>query len=261
MFFVFLVFQLSAISMHFYKHCQKTTVLFCCLYFCAISAGQKIQKKTCSNLSAQKSFSFSYPQKEERAKVDNENKNDTAEDGNGDVNPDTFSVFKYFGYGVDVTRHSLASDDPTRNFTTNLLEPLFRFRPSKNQTNKWRNLTLPDIIWDTEVFETNIETQRSRVEAYILDSWIDYMKGSGIAWLSYHEEVYRRFPVNFSSLYLTANHQEKVAAQVIFPLTIEITFIFLSFLKMFFPWAGTDILPLTNDFITFFTDFSAVFLL
>ncbi len=222
--------------MHCYKLCQKPAVLFCCLYF-AISAGQKIQKKTCSNLSSQKSSSFSLPQKEGTA-IDNKNKNDTAENGNDDINPDTFSIFKYFGYGVDLTRHSLASDDPARNFTTNLLEPLFRFRPSKNI---WRNLTLPNIIWDT-VFKTDTNL----VDPYVLDIW-ENNKESGVVWLTNHDEIYRKFPANFSSLYLTANHQERVAAQVIPPFSVEIIFIY-KFLQIFLPCFGTDIPHLSpND--------------
>lgn len=124
----------------------------------------------------------------------------------GDDDPDTFSVFKYQGYGVDLARHSLNSDDdPERNFTTNLLDPVFRFLPG---TTVWSNLTLPRYIdavqWSTA----------GKNWIHLLDRWRDAHTGR-LSVLSNHKEAFWLFPLNFSSLYLQANHQGLVAAQVI----------------------------------------------
>ena len=146
--------------------------------------------------------------RQEKDSVDNENdKNDDDDDCNSDndVDPDTFSVFKYFGYGTDITQRSLTSDDPERNFTTHLLEPLFRFCPSKYI---WRNLTLPDII-DASIMERG----NGFVESYVFDSWRDAETGD-LSLLANNDTTYLYFPANFSSQYLTANRRGLIAAQV-----------------------------------------------
>lgn len=119
--------------------------------------------------------------------------------------PDTFSVFKYFAYGLDVTRHSLTSDDPKRNFTTNLLEPLFRFRPG---TRSYRNVTLPDYIFE-DVEDGNPTLPRIT----ILDTW--WKNSPGTLELLYdHKDTSLKYPSNFSQMYLLANFHGMVAIQV-----------------------------------------------
>ncbi len=123
-----------------------------------------------------------------------------------DVSPDTFFALKYFSYGVELTRHSLTSDDSTRNFTTNLLlEPLFRFRPGNFS---WRNVTLPDYLteFDDRFYGSDI--------VYYLDSWRETEEPHSLSLLSDHADTYQLWPSNFSRTYLNANRQGLVVAQV-----------------------------------------------
>ncbi len=123
-----------------------------------------------------------------------------------DVHADTFFALKYFGYGVDLSRHSLTSDDPTRNFTTNLLpEALFRFRPG---SFSWDNVTLPDYLTDLD------DRSYGSAIVYYLDSWREAKEPHPLSLLSDHTETYQLWPSNFSKTYLNANRQGLVVAQV-----------------------------------------------
>ena len=121
------------------------------------------------------------------------------------VSPDTFFALKYFGYGVELTRHSLASDDPTRNFTTSLLDPVFRFRPG---SFSWDNVTLPDYLTDLD------DRSYGSAIVYYLDSWREAKEPHPLSLLSDHVETYQLWPSNFSRAYLDANRQGLVVAQV-----------------------------------------------
>lgn len=121
-----------------------------------------------------------------------------------------FGIFKYLGYGLDMTRFSLYSYDDERNFTTNLLGQLFNFVSSGESFQ----VPLSKIAIPVPTFIKNglndgpKETALLMTDVYLFDNMTDWIFPP-----KYTDNLVA-LPLNFSKQYLQAHTQGEIVAQV-----------------------------------------------
>lgn len=122
-------------------------------------------------------------------------------------NPDDFPLFKYLGYGIDVTRTTLNTEETEHDFTTNLLEPIYSFKASGRSYRLPATdieVPLPDFI------DPPMEYPMTSPRTNIFDKLLDYEL------LLKPEDDWGYFPLNYSQQYLQdrdAANNRKVGAQ------------------------------------------------
>lgn len=145
-------------------------------------------------------------------------------------NPDDFPLFKYLGYGIDVTRTTLNTEETEHDFTTNLLEPIYSFKASGRSYRLPATdieVPLPDFI------DPPMEYPMTSPRTNIFDKLLDYEL------LLKPEDDWGYFPLNYSQQYLQdrdAAENRKVGAQVKF-----IKFFLKNFFNVFTPFFKPDL--------------------